>query len=158
MNKWSLVRGITGRMIAWGVLGGVALGFIYVLLLFFFTGSNATLVIYVALVGSLFGGFMGLVLGLLDGLVLTAIALFMLPRRPSRRTFRAIVYLVSALLTASGALYAFSEIAASFRLANSGGLLFAVLPTLIAVVLALLAASRVAAWVERNTELGARPE
>ena len=158
MSKSSLFRAITGRMITWGVLGGVALGFVYVLLLFLFTQSNASLVFYVAFIGSVVGGFVGLVLGLINGLALLALALLVLPRLQSRTTFRAIVHVVNVLLTGSGAFYAFSGLATYFGLTGSRWLVFAVIPTIIALGVAWQAGVRVVRLIESSTAMATAPE
>jgi hypothetical protein len=158
MNKLSLFRGIAGRMVAWGVLGGGISGFIYVLLLFLFTAGNASIVCYVAAIGFIVGGFAGLVLGAVNGLVLAAITLFILPRSVSARAYRTIVYVANGLITGAGAFYAFSGLADSFGRTSSNWLFFAVIPTLIAVLLSGLAGVRVARWLEGTTSVATGPE
>jgi hypothetical protein len=163
MNKSKLFWGITWRMMGLGIFGGGALGYFYVFLLLFvnvFTQSTPAILglTSIAPFGCIVGGVFGFVLGLLDGLALGSITIFILPGSINPRTYRMIVYIATVLLTGSGAYYGFSGLSSSLDVVNSDWFLYRAIPTLIAAVAAWLAGIRVAGWVESSASMPATPE
>lgn len=157
MHKFSLVLGITGRMIACGVIGGALLGFAYgALLLAVADGELVSAVSAGGTVGFFIGGLLGLALGLFDGLALTVITYFTLRRSANPTRYRAIAYSASLLLTASGALFGFANFTASLNVVSPAWILYTLIPTLIAVGVAWEATTQVVRWVETTAIVASR--
>jgi hypothetical protein len=137
-------------MTAWGFAGGAGVGLTYVVLLFALWGSGYLIPI-ASVIGFLVGGLLGGPLGLVDGFVLAGITHLALRRRVKPRSYRALVYCVSALLTITGALLGLSVFFSASWDLSEAQILYVLIPSLIAAVVAVIATVRVVRWVEKSS-------
>lgn len=96
---------------------------------------------------------MGLVLGLLVGLVLTAVTYFAVRRTLNPNGYRIVVYTVSIIVTVFGALIGFGVFTVSLRVTNLGWILYTVIPTLLATIIAWRASVQIIEWVESTQKV-----
>jgi len=150
MRKFVLVWGITWRMLAWGAISGATLGCAYGLLVLIIADVPSNYVLAGPFVGSLVGGMLGLVLGLLDGLALSAITQFALHRSANLTDYRTLIGRVNLLLTGSGALVGFAGFSTFIGMTGIWWLVYMVITTAIAMIMAWIASIRVANWVDRT--------
>jgi hypothetical protein len=149
MNNFDLAWGIIVRMTAWGGAGGTVVGCVYGFLLISFAG-NSSLSLVGACVGFLLGGTVGLAAGLVDGLVLAALMHFIPRSTINRIQYRVIIYGVCMFVTTLGAVLGFSSFAASLAGTTLGWMLYILIPTLLAVVIAWKASAEVVTWVRKS--------
>jgi hypothetical protein len=136
-------------MMAWGGAGGTIVGCVYGFLLLAF-GGNASLSTVGACVGLVLGGLTGLGVGLFDGLVLTALIYLTSHRIVARTGTRIILYIVSIGVMTLGALLGFGFFTASLGVTSQGWIVYTLIPTLLAVVIAWKASAEVVTWVRKS--------